>query len=131
MASSSWPLLRLGFAAIVVMMLFEGSFVGVSREDIATGEALLTEQEAVSAQPGSRRGLRQRLYVDGCLAALSTYAGPLPLVPDGVLIGGFSFGPYHHPWIGDLDEVSIYSRVLSAAEVGRSYKRHRPARRCP
>jgi hypothetical protein len=73
----------------------------------------------------------QRLYVDGCLAALSTYAGPLPLVPDGVLIGGFSFGPYHHPWIGDLDEVSIYSRVLSAAEVGRSYKRHRPARRCP
>ena len=27
------------------------------------------------------------------------------------------FGPYHHPWIGDIDEVSIYNRALEPSEV--------------
>ena len=60
----------------------------------------------------------QRLYVDGALVVESQYSGPLPLVSDGVAIGGINgFGPYHHPWIGDIDEVSIYNRTLEPSEV--------------
>ena len=60
----------------------------------------------------------QKLYVDGALVAESQYSGPLPLVSDVVSIGGIDgFGPYHHPWIGDIDEVSIYNRALDSSEV--------------
>jgi hypothetical protein len=64
----------------------------------------------------------QSFYVDGSLVASRSYAGPLPLVSEDVMIGGFEgFGPYHHRWIGDIDEVSIYDRVLDAAEVEQLY----------
>ena len=60
----------------------------------------------------------QHLYVDGVLVASGTYSGQLPLIPNVVAIGGVEeFGPYHHPWIGDIDEVSIYNRVLEPSEV--------------
>jgi hypothetical protein len=65
----------------------------------------------------------QRFYVDGQPVASDSYGGPLPLVGDNVKIGGFNgFGPYHHPWNGDIDEVSIYGRVLSSAEVLQLYQ---------
>jgi hypothetical protein len=65
----------------------------------------------------------QQKYIDGALVFNDSYSGPLPLVADHVKIGGFNgFGPYHHPWIGDLDEVSIHTRALSAAEVERLYR---------
>ena len=67
----------------------------------------------------------QRLYVDGALVAESQYSGPLPLVSNVVAIGGIEgFGPYHHPWIGDIDEVSIYSRTLSSNEVWQLYEQN-------
>lgn len=59
----------------------------------------------------------QRLYLDGQLRASGTYDGPLPQNGSPLRIGGAEFGPYHHPWIGDIDEVSLYDRALSAAEV--------------
>jgi Concanavalin A-like lectin/glucanases superfamily/Thrombospondin type 3 repeat len=65
----------------------------------------------------------QKFYIDGSLVFSGTYAGALPLNAANVVIGGVNgFGPYHHPWIGDLDEVSIYTRVLSAAEVAQLYQ---------
>jgi concanavalin A-like lectin/glucanase superfamily protein len=74
----------------------------------------------------------QTLYFDGCLVGTDAYPGPLPLVAEAVQIGGFDgFGPYHHPWIGDIDEVSIYTRVLGAAEALELYELHRPGRTCP
>lgn len=64
----------------------------------------------------------QRFYVDGVLLASRSFNGPLPLVSNGVTIGGFEgFGPYHHRWVGDLDEVTIYGRALSGAEVAGLY----------
>ena len=60
----------------------------------------------------------QRLYVDSVLCGETHYSGELPLVSDVVAIGGIEgVGPYHHPWIGDIDEVSIYNRALEPSEV--------------
>lgn len=74
----------------------------------------------------------QKLFVDGCLGGTDSYVGPLPLVTEPVVIGGFDgFGVYQHPWIGDLDEVSIYTRVLDAAKVQQLYELYRPLTGCP
>ncbi len=66
----------------------------------------------------------QRLYVDGRLVELAThrgatnvFPGPLPLQTGPVAIGGGRFGPYHQPWVGEIDEVLIYNRALSPREV--------------
>jgi len=59
----------------------------------------------------------QKLYLDGALVATDSYAGTLPLTTTSVVIGGGNFGPFHHPWVGDIDEVLIYNRALSGAEV--------------
>jgi hypothetical protein len=65
---------------------------------------------------------QQNLYVDGVFASASTYSGPLPLVANPVMIGGVNgFGIYHHPWIGEIDEVLIYNRPLAASEVQQIY----------
>src|SRR5947209_699488 len=73
----------------------------------------------------------QRLYVDGCLVGTSAYAGPLPIISDDVVIGGVNgFGPYHHPWKGDLDEVSIHGRPLDPREILALWKLHGGATTC-
>ena len=62
-------------------------------------------------------GRRMVLYVDGeQVAAADAPAGitPLEVSPMACLLGG---GPGRYPFTGTLDEVSIYSRALSAAEV--------------
>ena len=59
----------------------------------------------------------QRIYADGVLAATSKCAGALPPNSTEIVIGGMDFGPYRHPWIGDIDEVMIFDRVLSADEI--------------
>jgi len=59
----------------------------------------------------------QKIYADGVLAATSSYTGRLPQSSVDVTIGGMRFGSYHHPWVGDVDEVAIYNRVLSDSEV--------------
>ena len=68
---------------------------------------------AVTYQNGS-----QKFYADGILVASSAYPGPLPSNSSSVVIGGIEgFGPYNHRWVGDIDEVSIYSRVLDCSEI--------------
>jgi hypothetical protein len=44
--------------------------------------------------------------------ASGAFAGALTTNADGVRIGGYSFGRFHHPWVGDIDEVLSYGRVL-------------------
>jgi alpha-tubulin suppressor-like RCC1 family protein len=61
---------------------------------------------------------QQELYIDGALKQTSFFGGPLPTNSAHILIGGTdTFSPYHHKWIGDIDEVLIYNRALSYAEV--------------
>jgi hypothetical protein len=60
----------------------------------------------------------QYLYSDGVLVGSNSNILTLPIVPSDVLFGSVAlFSPYHGSYIGDLDEVSIYNRVLTAAEV--------------
>lgn len=73
----------------------------------------------------------QALYIDGCLATSSSYTGALPLTSNSILIGGRNnFGPFHHPWIGDLDEVAIYDRAQAPSEVQALYRLYRPSAGC-
>jgi len=60
----------------------------------------------------------QKLYANGVCVATGTYSGDLPQNNVDVVIGGMQFGYYHHPWIGDIDQVSIYNRALPATDLG-------------
>lgn len=59
----------------------------------------------------------QKLYSDGELVVTGNYCGRLPSNSTDLIIGGMSFGPYHHPWIGRIREVLIYRRILSESEI--------------
>lgn len=72
----------------------------------------------------------QKLYIDGCVAALSAFAGVLPLNNADVAIGGQEGLIFHHPWIGALDEVSIYTGTLTHAQVRDAYRLYRPNAGC-
>jgi hypothetical protein len=67
----------------------------------------------------------QKLFVDGKKAGEDAYSGTLFANATPIAIGGHNFGSYHHPWIGDVDEVFIYERALSDAEVKALYRRNR------
>ncbi len=67
----------------------------------------------------------QKMYVDGVLFQSDEYSGKLPVHDTDVIIGGRDFGPYHHPWVGDVDEVSIYDRELSSSEIEELYSTRR------
>lgn len=68
----------------------------------------------------------QNLYVDGKLSASGTFLGPLPSNQTSVRIGGHHFGSYHHPWVGDVDEVLIYNRALGGDKVMQLFRTQRP-----
>jgi hypothetical protein len=72
----------------------------------------------------------QKLYIDGCVMAVSAFAGVLPLNNADVAIGGQEGLIFHHPWIGALDEVSIYTGTLTHAEVRAAYRLYRPNGGC-
>ena len=63
----------------------------------------------------------QSLYVDGVLSSTNNYAGDLPITAQTVQIGGTDWHYYHHRWVGDIDEIRIYNRVLNATEVQELY----------
>jgi|GEM_PF-4725256 len=73
---------------------------------------------AATYQSGS-----QKLYADGVLVGTNTYSGSLPSNSKSVVIGGIEgFGPFHHRWVGDIDEVAIYDRALDASEITTIYQ---------
>jgi hypothetical protein len=59
----------------------------------------------------------QRLYHNGDLSGTATYSGSLVVTSADAQIGGGQLGSYHTKWIGDVDEVLIFNRTLSAGEV--------------
>lgn len=64
----------------------------------------------------------QRFYVDGKLINTGSYAGNLPVVSASLLIGNIApFSSYLVGFKGDIDEVSIYNRVLAATEVSSTF----------
>jgi hypothetical protein len=67
---------------------------------------------AVTFKSGS-----QIVYFDGVSVGSTAATDPLPNTSSNFRIGGIDFGPYHHPWIGEIDEVAAYNRALSAAEI--------------
>ena len=69
----------------------------------------------------------QKVYIDGELFASDEFSRSVTSAHVRVRIGGSQFGPYHHPWVGDVDEVLIYSRPLSAEEVKQVFQSQRPA----
>lgn len=77
-----------------------------------------------------RKG-NQKIFIDGELLVTGEYSGPLPSTRADVVIGGSHFGSYHHPWVGDVDEVLIYNRPLSAEEVKQIFQSQRPALASP
>jgi hypothetical protein len=69
------------------------------------------------------------LYTNGVLAAqLATTVRPFgALLPDqspGIGIGNVNDGGNNFPFIGDIDEVGLYDRALSADEVNAIYAEH-------
>jgi len=88
-----------------------------------TNTTLFTTQSAPADQwtfvVATYDGTRMRLYLDGALVAAKDhaggiYAGTANLGIGGVAIGG---GALSWPFSGLLDEVSLYNRVLSPAEI--------------
>jgi hypothetical protein len=63
-------------------------------------------------------GAAMRLYIDGAQAAQTNYSGGIFSGSANVGIGGIPQGTaFNWPFFGTLDEVSIYNRALSAAEI--------------
>jgi hypothetical protein len=68
-------------------------------------------------------GRKMVLYVDGVRVSetvATNYGGPIRYGPEPILIGAAPSG-YH--WIGKIDEVMIFGRVLGDREVERIYQR--------
>ena len=74
----------------------------------------------VTVSPGT--GIN--LYVDGALAASAAYAAPSNITGYWRMGGDTSSGtwPADYLWYGQLDEVAVYSTVLTAQQVARHYK---------
>ncbi len=73
----------------------------------------------------------QNVYIDGELFASDEFSRSVTSAHVRVRIGGSQFGPYHHPWVGDVDEVLIYNRPLGAEEVKQIFQSQRPALASP
>ena len=59
-------------------------------------------------------GVTGRLYVDGTLVASDTFAAPQN-ISNPFYIGQYPGGGFG--WFGLLDEVRLYNRALTAAEI--------------
>lgn len=69
------------------------------------------------------------LYTNGVLAAQTTtpvrpFGALLPDESPGIGIGNVNDGGNNFPFIGDLDEIGLYNRALSADEVNAIYAEH-------
>ena len=60
----------------------------------------------------------QALYVNGVACAVTTTTALQTGTPTGVVIGSYDAGEYFN---GDIDDVRIYNRVLTAADVAQLY----------
>ncbi len=63
-----------------------------------------------------RSGTNVRLYIDGVLRGNTAYAGAIG-ASALLTIGRGSLAAYPFPWLGKIDEVRIWNRAVSAAEI--------------
>ena len=88
--------------------------VNIGGEQMVRGTAPLS-LNAWSHLAVTHDGSMQRLYVNGVLVSSIAHAGSIDSIPGPLRIGGNSlWGEY---FAGMIDEVRIYSRALSAAEI--------------
>jgi len=68
-----------------------------------------------------------KLYVDGVVAMSKAYSSPMTSTTRSVIIGKYSNGAdgstLLQPFVGNIDEVAIWNRSLSQAEITNLYKR--------
>ncbi|MEP6944628.1 MAG: LamG-like jellyroll fold domain-containing protein [Acidobacteriota bacterium] len=68
--------------------------------------------------PGGAATKTLALYVDGIAVASGTSTGAIGYDTHPALIGGdFDFGSIKYGWTGGIDEISLYNRALSLAEI--------------
>ena len=60
-------------------------------------------------------------YYDGTLETAKTLAAPLNTVGTNIVIGNAIVGHTSEQFVGALDDVRVYNRVLSVAEIGALY----------
>ena len=67
------------------------------------------------------------IYIDGELKNTQEAAAPMNQSTEPLRIGVLSENPgYYYPYFGDLDEIRIYSKVLSADEIKALYDTEKP-----
>ena len=90
---------------------------GLGRNSVTTGTWIADGywHQVVASYNGSAISM----YVDGTPDITMTASGLLATNSDMVRIG--SQGSPTTRWLGDLDEVAVYNRGLSAAEVANLY----------
>ena len=71
---------------------------------------------------GTYNGSVLAIYVDGQLAAQQSASGPLALTTDPLNIASKPSGNVFTRFNGNLDDVRIYGRALSAAEIAQLYQ---------
>jgi len=102
-------------------LLFRVSGNGSSFTTVLTPQALpLGQWSHVAA---THDGASLRLYTNGALAAQTTFAGG---IFPGTVDAGIGAVPYQRsawylPWIGQLDEISLYNRALTDDEIAAIY----------
>ena len=70
---------------------------------------------------GAFDGSSMTLYVDGQVAAQQTASGVLAMTSDSLVLGNKPSGSASNMFNGVLDDVRIYGRALSAAEIAQMY----------
>jgi hypothetical protein len=65
-------------------------------------------------------GANLRLYLDGRLENSSSLTGLITATPQPLIIGGSVPGPWN--FTGEVDELSLYDRALTEAEISTIYK---------
>src|SRR5215510_4652587 len=79
-----------------------------------TGSSMLP-LNAYSHLAGTFDGSSLKLYVNGVLVGTRTFTGPMPIGTGPRRIGGHSLGQQFFK--GTIDEVRIFNRALSQAEI--------------
>lgn len=86
--------------------------------DTGTGDLVNTWQNVVV----TRSGTTLKIYIDGAEQASVTNSEDGSST-DSFIIGDAAHTPNVIPWEGDIDELAVYSRALTATEILDGYKR--------
>jgi hypothetical protein len=68
-----------------------------------------------------------KLYINGTLQNTTWHNGTINVVGQGITLGSrFHSGAYDRHFEGDIDEVIVFNRALSSAEISRHYQSLKP-----